>query len=130
MTPNKPPKSHRDEDIAMGFAIPWLFVWLIIAIIGIFWIGIDSIALGLLFYVFVVIVGLLPILLITNGGFQGLKENVIAYCKAPTWPFPKGYFMTVLYGVFMVFKYIFIMLAVIWMAALFATSGKRYGGMK
>ena len=38
--------------------------------------------------------------------------------------------MTVLYGVFMVFKYIFIMLAVIWMAALFATSGKRYGGMK
>ena len=89
-------KVHRatDDAVVMGAAIGWLFVWWIIAIIGLFGIGIDSIPLGLLFYVFAVLVGLLPILLITNGGFQGLKKNAIAYCKAPTWPFPKGFFAT------------------------------------
>ena len=114
-----------DDDTAMGLAIVGLIFCLIIAIIGLFTIGIDSMPKGYLFFAIMIIVGLLPIILVANGGFQGLKENVIAWCKAPRWPFPKGFFGTLflatLYIVFLALKVIFIVFYAVFMIVIFAS---------
>lgn len=117
-----------DDDTAMGLAIVGLIFCLIIAIIGLFAIGIDSMPMGYLFFAIMIIVGLLPIILVANGGFQGLKENVIAWCKAPRWPFPKGFFWTfflaILYIFFLALKVIFIVFFSFIMIGLYATTCK------
>lgn len=119
-----------DDDTAMGLAIVGLIFCLIIAIIGLFTIGIDSMPKGYLFFAIMIIVGLLPILLITHGGFQGLKEDAVAYVKNPTWPFPDGFFTTILVGVFVVFKVIFLVLINLLMLCLILNTGNHRGGLK
>ena len=114
-----------DDDTAMGLAIVGLIFCLIIAIIGLFAIGIDSMPMGYLFFAIMIIIGLLPIILVANGGFQGLKENFIAWCKAPRWPFPKGFFWTfflaILYIFFLALKVIFIVFYIVTMIVMFAS---------
>ena len=114
-----------DDDTAMGLAIVGLIFCLIIAIIGLFAIGIDSMPMGYLFFAIMIIIGLLPIILVANGGFQGLKENFIAWCKAPRWPFPKGFFSTcflaILYILFHALKVIFIVFYAVFIIVLFAS---------